>query len=70
MTVSIAINIPVLSAALADLIFSILQPDASVGADYMNRIALKRLRQYRVISDAEKACLIDVLCKSLFYIIR
>lgn len=39
-----------------------LQPDASVGADYMNRIALKRLRQYRVISDAEKARLIDVLC--------
>ncbi|XP_053406080.1 uncharacterized protein LOC123554926 isoform X2 [Mercenaria mercenaria] len=39
-----------------------LEPVASVGAEYLHRTALKRLRHYLGISDGEKASLIDVLC--------
>ncbi|XP_053403535.1 uncharacterized protein LOC128546193 isoform X1 [Mercenaria mercenaria] len=38
-----------------------LEPVASVGAEYLHRTALKRLRHYLSISDGEKASLIDVL---------
>ncbi|KAH3812076.1 hypothetical protein DPMN_140497 [Dreissena polymorpha] len=38
-----------------------LKPDSSIGAQCLHQSALKRLRRYPCISDAEKASLIDVL---------